>query len=844
MARKKSSADNHKKFVPNVRLRKAREQRNLKQNELAEEIGVTPVTVSRWENGKSIPTPYYRQKLCEFFQMDDDALGFIPTGESEAAFTQNTPPATWNVPYHQNPFFTGREDIFARLQKTLMSKRKTALIQPLAMSGLGGVGKTQIALEYAYRYRHEYHTIVWVRADSSEALTSDFAAIATLLNLPEKDAPEQSRAVEAVQRWLAFTTGWLLILDNADDLHLASEFIPSPCPGHVLLTTQSHIIGKIAYAIEIDMMTPEEGTLLLLRRARLLAMDASLDQVPATSLSLATDICQLLDGLPLAINQAGAFIEETGCGLSNYLQLYQTHQEELLQWMEEFATDYPYSVATTWSLSFAKIGQANPAAADLLQLCAFLAPDAIPEEILTQGSSELGPALQSVAADPFQLDMAIKELLKYSLLRRNPDTQTLTIHRLVQAVLKDRMGEGTRRHWAKHAVRVVNRLFPDVQFSTWELCQRYLPQTQVCADLIIQYQLAFPEAARLLDRTGHYLYKRGRYTEADPLLHHALAISEKVLGPEHPDTTTSLNDLASLYQAQGKYKQAEPLFQRALAIREQILGPQHPQTATSLNGLAMLYQAQGRYKQAALLCQRALAIREKMLGPQHPDTATSLNTLADLYARLGRHEEAKQLCLRSRGILERTFGAAHPEMARSYSILANIYIYEGRYQEAEQLCHQALAIREQFLGLEHPEVARSLESFATLLRMMGRKGEALKLKARARAIRFKQAQETSLFSPGRDNTDYQGVDPLKDFLASCCVLHPAALSSASDLWLAYQDWLKVSGERFPIRTQKAFAGHLKSIGCRPYRTNKSRMWRGVAIIARQKERVTHGDTEN
>src|SRR5258708_25994950 len=261
MARKKPSADNHKKFVPNVRLRKAREQRNLKQNELAEEIGVTPVTVSRWENGKSIPTPYYRQKLCEFFQMDDDALGFIPTGESEAAFTQNTPPATWNVPYHQIPFFTGREDIFARLQKTLMSKRKTALIQPLAMSGLGGVGKTQIALEYAYRYRHEYHTIVWVRADSSEALTSDFAAIATLLNLPEKDAPEQSRAVEAVQRWLAFTTGWLLILDNADDLHLASEFIPSPCPGHVLLTTQSHIIGKIAYAIEIDMMTPKEGRL-------------------------------------------------------------------------------------------------------------------------------------------------------------------------------------------------------------------------------------------------------------------------------------------------------------------------------------------------------------------------------------------------------------------------------------------------------------------------------------------------------------------------------------------------------------------------------------------------------
>jgi tetratricopeptide (TPR) repeat protein len=317
----------------------------------------------------------------------------------------------------------------------------------------------------------------------------------------------------------------------------------------------------------------------LLRRANMLAADASLDQAPEVDRRNAGTIVSEMDGLPLALDQAGAYIEETGCSVATYLDIYRKQRAELLKRRGGLKPDHPLPVASTWSLSFQKVEAANQAAADLLRLCAFLAPDAIPEEIITAGESDLCQNLQSLAEDPVKLQDAIGELRKYSLVRRNPD-QVLTIHRLVQEVLKASMNDKIRHAWAERAVRAVNSVFPHVEVATWQQCKRYLPHAQVCAELISEYALAFPEAARLLNQAAFYLYEHALYEQAEPLYRRALAIVEKLLGPEHPDTATSLNNLAALYDAQGEYEHAEPLYQRALAIREQLLGPEHPDTAT------------------------------------------------------------------------------------------------------------------------------------------------------------------------------------------------------------------------------------------------------------------------
>jgi len=251
-----------------------------------------------------------------------------------------------------------------------------------------------------------------------------------------------------------------------------------------------------------------------------------------------------------------------------------------------------------------------------------------------------------VGTDAYLLNQSIEALRAYSLLRREASHETapsLSVHRLVQAVLKDQMDEQSRHQWTQRAVRAVNAAFPYIEHRTWPQCDRLLPHALLCAELIAQEHMTFPEATRLLNQTGYYLKERARYTEAEPLYQRAISIREQQLGPLHPNTATSLNNLAALYQDQGKNEQAEPLYQRALSIREQQLGPLHPDTANSLNNLAALYDDQGKYEQAEPLYQRALAIDEQTLGPQHPTTQHIRAKYARLLRTMGRDTEAAAL---------------------------------------------------------------------------------------------------------------------------------------------------------------------------------------------------------
>src|SRR5712692_8512430 len=462
----------------------------------------------------------------------------------------------WNIPYRRNPYFTGREDLLTRLHELLHSGKVTALTQPQAISGLGGIGKTQTAVEYAYRSRGDYQAVLWASAASRETLISDFVALAALLQLPERDVADQGVVVAAVKRWLASNKGWLLILDNADDLELAADFLPLASSGYILLTTRAQSTGAIANSLEVEKMAQPEGAQLLLRRAKKLAAGAPLEQATAPDRSLAEAVVRELDGLPLALDQAGAYIEETNCGLSGYLDLYRTHRKDLLQRRSKLRTDHPEPVAATWSLSFQKVEQANPAAADLLRLCAFLDPEAIPEDIITQGAAEAGPLLQPVATDLFQLNEAIEVLRWFSLIRRNAETKTLNMHRLVQVVLRDGMDKKTQRKWAQRAVKAVNAAFPGVEYSTWPRCQACLPHALACAALIEQHTFTFSEAAQLLGQVGWYLREHALYAQAEALLQQALSICEHAPDPEDTYIGVILNNLVLLYQALGKYAQS------------------------------------------------------------------------------------------------------------------------------------------------------------------------------------------------------------------------------------------------------------------------------------------------
>ncbi|MEO8955431.1 MAG: helix-turn-helix transcriptional regulator, partial [Ktedonobacteraceae bacterium] len=635
--------------IPNELLRFERERRNWKLEDVAGRIGVVDYgLVGKWERGDASPGHQYRQKICEVFGKTAKELWLDK---------EDNP--YWFMPHHRNDLFTGREELLGDIHKKFAASGSASTVFPLAIRGLAGMGKTQTAIEYTYRYRQEYHTVLWVRAHSPELLVTDFAKIATVLKLPENTEKDQMLVIDAVKNWLSRFTYWLLLLDNVEDMSSVSDFLPSTKKGHILLTTRSQATMPIAKPIDLDRMKPEEGTLFLLRRTGFIPQNGTLDDVSHANRTKATKVANVMDGLPLALDQVGAYIEETKCGLLNYLSLYDKKKGALLKWRGAVTKEHPESVYSTFLLSFTAVEKSSGIASDLLRVLAFLASDDIPEEIITGGAPDLGPTLQALV-DPYTFDTSIEILSRYSLIQRNADMKRLSIHRLVQEVLKEGMEEGIQRQWIERIVRAVNRVFPDVEFATWPECQRYLPHALICANLIERWEIAFPEAARLLDQLGLYLKELAQYQQAEPLLQRALAIREHTLGTEHPSTATSFDNLAELYHEQGQYLRAAPLYQRALAIREGVLGAEHPSTATSLNNLARLFHDQRYYSKAEPLFLRSLTIYENILGSEDAFTATCLNNLAGLYLEQGEYRKAEPLLRRALAIQEKRLGKEHP----------------------------------------------------------------------------------------------------------------------------------------------------------------------------------------
>jgi tetratricopeptide (TPR) repeat protein len=438
----------------------------------------------------------------------------------------------------------------------------------------------------------------------------------------------------------------------------------------------------------------------------------------------AEELWEAMDGLPLALDQAGAYIEARQCRLIDYVDLYYSQRYILLQQRGEPLAVHPDAVATTWDLSFQRVEQKTPGAAELLRLCAFLSPEAIPEELITAGGVHFTSPVQDLAASSSLLNNAISTLRAYSLVQRDSEEQTLSIHRLVQAVLQDKLEKTEQCIWAERAVLAVNAAFPEVTHGTWPQCERLLSHALVCSTWIEHAQITNAKAAHLLNQTGYYLTQRVRYTEAEPLLKRALAISEQVLGTMHPDTALALNNLGELHHGQCQYGEAEPLYRRALAIREQVLGTTHPDTAQSLNNLGALSYRQGRYGEAELLLRHALEIREQVLGATHPDTASSLNNLGILYYQQGRYEEAEPLYLRTLAIWEQVSGTVHPDTALILNNLGVFYYDQKKYEEAEPLHRRALEIRKQVLGTTHPDTAQSLNNLGEIHRARGEYAEA------------------------------------------------------------------------------------------------------------------------
>jgi tetratricopeptide (TPR) repeat protein len=536
----------------------------------------------------------------------------------------------------RNLAFTGRAELLDRLDQQLTTSvaavALTALVAdspdptsrparettgpgggvagPRVLHGLGGVGKTQLALEYAYRHADEYAIRWWVPAEQPAAIPAHLVALARHLGIP--DHAEQTQTITALLGDLGHRTDWLLVFDNAEGPDDLRSYLPtgSERGGRLLVTSRNPNWQPLAATIPVNVLPRAEAITFLQRRL-------GLDHHDADALA------EALGDLPLALEQAAAYQEQTHTPPREYLELLHTRAREL------FALGRPatseQTITTTWTVSLQRLREHAPVAEDLLALCAFLAPDDIPRQLLEDYPDRLPERLATVR-DPLGMRQALGALRRYSLVSLTADA--ISIHRLVQAVVRQSLNAEIHQHWAATAVELLAAAFPEQanNADTWPVAARLLPHALTVTARPTAAEANPEKLVDLLNRMGDYLWGRAEYEQARLLLDHALAVAEHHLGADHLHTAHSLDNLARVLRVQGELDTARALHQRALPIYEARLGPDHPDAATSLHNLAHVLVYQGELDTARALHQRALTIYEDRLGPDHPSPPIAWTT--------------------------------------------------------------------------------------------------------------------------------------------------------------------------------------------------------------------------
>ena len=647
-------------------------------------------------------------------------------------------PRVWNVPA-RNPGFTGRDQLLAELRERLLAGN-AAVVQ--ALHGMGGVGKTQLAVEYAHRFARYYDLAWWINSEQAELIGDQVAALGLALGSVPPEA-----ATEAV-RWAVLADlrergGWMLVFDNAEHPEDIMPWLPGG-GGHVLITSREQGWDEIAAPVEVDVLARPESVAIL--RARV----GGLGEIDADRLA------DQLGDLPLAIAQAAGFMAETGMVAAQYLDLLRTRAGQLLG--RGAPRTYPTSLAAATRLIADRLASEDPAAAELASLCAFLAPAPVPEELITAAVAELPGQLAARAADPLAWHQTLAHLARQSLARI--DHRGLQMHKLTQAVLRDRLtaaeAAATRASAGAEAILAANDPGDPPDPVTWPRWARLMPHL-LAADLAATdssdlRQLACNACWYLISRgdartchdlagslrqpwrdrlgddheqvlaitryLGWALMRMGRYAEARDLHRDNLDRYRRILGEDHPETLFAANNLAADLRWLGDAQAARDLAHDTLSRRRRVLGLDHPETLFSAQELASCLRDVGEVRSARDLDQDTLERRRRILGEDHPNALTSASSLAADLRMLGDVRSARDLDQDTLARRRRILGEDHPGTLLSASNLAANLRALGDAQAARDLDQDTLARRRRVLGEDHPETLLSADNLAADLSAM------------------------------------------------------------------------------------------------------------------------------
>ena len=626
------------------------------------------------------------------------------------------PPLLHNLPFPPlGDLLKGRSEELQALAQALADEGTSGL-QALVIHGLGGIGKTRLAVEYAWRFGRRYPAVLFVLADSPDGLHGGLAALARadLLDLPERNRPAESDVIAAVLRWLRENPNWLLILDNVDtrEARMAvTKLLPALTAGRVLITSRRRDWPAGVRRRAIDRVLLQPAAEFLLERT---GEDRKRQPDDAEQ---ALRLAERLDGLPLALEQAGAYVVHAQISLAEYLAEWERASAGVLSWHDEGAMQYPASLAVTWQRSFLQL---SPSAQAILRLASFLAPDPIPmamfktgKEIVEQAAELLGEETsRRVLVRAVQDELA--ELQALSLVSAHGDL--FTVHRLMQEVVRNRIDESRQTAFGELVLALLARYVPFPAEETdnwpvWDLLRPHVAHALALAER--RNALENRDATGLLTGLGELLFSKSLYAEAEPYLRSALGIEERLLGADHLEVSGNLSSLSQLCRATGRLAEAEPLARRALDLSRRSSG-EHVRVAMYLNGLALLLMEKKEYGEAERLLREALDLDREKLGEDNASFTRDLHNLTLLLVATGRASEAEPLIRRSLELSRKVHGESHPKTARKMQILSGILRHTGRTDEAEPLAREAVEIFEGVLGADHPLTRSARKDLASL----------------------------------------------------------------------------------------------------------------------------------
>ncbi|NUR03387.1 MAG: tetratricopeptide repeat protein [Streptomyces sp.] len=734
--------------------------------------------------------PYIDHNVVDLHRLEEEqclagllrALELPPSAADSGPVGPRFPgsaPRIWSVP-PRNPAFTGRNLVLETLRDQLGSGMSVVLPQSQALYGMGGVGKTHVAIEYAHRFMADYDLVWWLSAENTEDVVASLAELGGRLGVP--GSLDEAMACQETLRMLgrgAPTSRWILVFDNADDPAALMPYFPKGGGGHILITSRNQSWAKQGMSLPIDVFLREESVEHLMRRA------------PALTADKADQLATALGDLPLAVEQAAAWIAETATPIDDYLARLAEQTTAVLALNQ--AADYPRTVAATWNISIAQLKERSPASVRLLELCAFFAPDPISVQLLygkemIAALKPYDPALQ----EKLVLGRVIREIGRFALAKIDQVSNSIQVHRLIQAVIRSQMTEDEQRK-ARHVVHtVLAGARPDGEEpvddpETWPRFAVIWPhlaasEARYCTE---------PETRRLLIDRVRYRWKRGDFPGANHLAEDLLAEWRERLGEDDIQYLYLRGQLANVLRSQGRFVESRTINEELLERQRVLLGPSHPYTYITMSSLSGDLAALGAYESAVELAREAHEGFSRIFHESHRRTLSAANNLGLALRMVGRYAEARTV---DQDVLDRrleVLGPEHPYTLASAERLGRDLREVGRWFESVDVLSRTYESHKRVLGKTFPGTLRCAKSLAVSLRRAGQLQNARRLTTATRA---------------QYRAQYEAPTP--DTLA--CDLNMAADLFAADerqearevALEALEQYMKVPGEAHPY-TQAA-----------------------------------------